>query len=493
MRPSRIALPVRVSALLLLAAGCTAATEGTAPVPERRLSPTELRADFDALYDGLKAAHYDLYARRDRVDYDARFAAMRAGFDQPLSSLQAQVAFQRFVAYGNVAHARIDPPMEEWERFRAAGGRVFPLFLRVDGDVVRVIDGSEGLDGLAPGDRVVSVDGEPALAWLARMRAHLSADNDYMAWAQLERQLPLLAWLELGEVERFRVGFAKPDGRAFELDVPARARGTPVAANAVPPRFELDWNMREARMLDGDTAYLRPGPFYDNRPDAAHPWDPTAFRQFLDDAFTGFIANGAKRLLLDLRDNPGGDNAFSDPMIAWFADRPFRFSNDFRIRVSDATIASNRRRLDRQAGGEDGTSRQLAAAYAGQAPGSLVPFPVAMVEPRPGTRFEGDVYALVNRHSYSNAVLVAAIMQDYGFGKVVGEETSDLASTYGAMEDFTLPHSGLRIGYPKARILRPDGDPRPRGVVPDIAIRTPVASTTDEVLQQALDAIRRSP
>jgi C-terminal processing protease CtpA/Prc len=94
---------------------------------------------------------------------------------------------------------------------------------------------------------------------------------------------------------------------------------------------------------------------------------------------------------------------------------------------------------------------------------------------------------LVNRHSYSNTVMVAAIVQDYGFGRVIGEETADLASTYGAMETFALPRTGIVVGYPKARILRPNGDARARGVIPDVAIETPVVpSREDVVLERAL-------
>lgn len=493
--PSPPPLRACLCALLLFATACSGTADGTvassAPAPET-FAPETLRADFDDLYAGLRAAHYDLYARRDRDDYDARFRTMRAGFDRPLTPIQARVAFQRFVAYGNVAHARIDPPMDAWEAFRSAGGKAFPLLVRVDGDAAYVLDGTAGLPGLAPGDRLETVDGMPALDWLGRMRAHVSADNDYMAWAQLELRLPLLAWLELGEVERFHATFSKPDGRRFALDVPARDRAAfEAAAEAAPPRFELDGNTREARMLDDGIAYLRPGPFYDNRPGADHPWDPTAFRRFIDAAFEDFRARGATRLLIDLRDNPGGDNSFSDHMIAWFADRPFRFSEGFEIRVSEATVAANRRRLDAQGGDADSVSAQLAAAYAGHAPGEVVTFPIAEVAPRPAPRFEGAVYALVNRHSYSNTVLVAAILQDYGFGTVLGEETADLASTYGAMETFTLPRTGIEVGYPKARILRPNGDPRPRGVVPDIAIPTPLpVGTEDSVLARAVEAIR---
>lgn len=240
-------------------------------------------------------------------------------------------------------------------------------------------------------------------------------------------------------------------------------------------------------MVDGKVGYLRPGPFYDTRPGVDNPWDPADFKEFVDQAFAGFIANSVNNVLIDLRNNPGGDNSFSDPMVAWFADRPFRFSPELHIRVSSAAIEANAKRLYAVGGDIDTTSARLAAAYRGQALGSRISYPIPETEPRSGMRYAGSVYLLVNRHSYSNAAVVAATAQDYGFGAVIGEETADLASTYGAMETFALPLSGMDVGFPKARMLRPSGDPTPRGVVPDVPIGSPLVETEiDEVLAHAL-------
>ncbi len=455
-------------------------------------SAQQVRADFDQLYAQLKASHYDLFARRSHADYDARFRQMRREIDQPLTPLQVRLRFQRFVAFGNIAHARIDPPGAAWDGFREQGGKAFPLYLRVVGGKAYIADDYSGRDDIAQGDQVLSVDSQPAMLWLARMREYVSADNDYMAWAQVETQLPLLTWMALGEATAFDVVLAKPSGARKQVKLDARTRAEfEAAASKRPSRFELDGNAREARLLDGGVGYLRPGPFYDNRSEAATPWDPTAFRAFIDDAFGKFIAAGASSVLIDLRDNPGGDNSFSDLMVAWFADQPFRFSPGFDIKISEATVESNRKRLDSIGGGQDSTSSKLAAAYAGKPAGSRVMFPIPLVSPRKDGGFRGRVYLLVNRHSYSNTVLVAAIAQDYHFGKVLGEETADLASTYGALEKFTLPLTGIEVSFPKARILRPNGDPQARGVVPDIAIATPLAAgSTDTVLAQALALVR---
>src|SRR4029079_10967524 len=165
---------------------------------------------------------------------------------------------------------------------------------------------------------------------------------------------------------------------------------------------------------------------------------------------------------------------FSDIMLAWFATKPFKFASSCKIRVSREAIASNARRLKVSPGNSQDISHQFAALYAGARPGDIVSFPVQETAPRPEPRFNGKVYLLMNRNSYSNCVAVAATVQDYGFGTVIGEETADLAATYGAMETFTLAQSGLDVGFPKAHIVRPNGNETARGAVPDRVITTPV-------------------
>ncbi|MHB8911081.1 MAG: S41 family peptidase [Lysobacter sp.] len=488
--PSHFKRPFAV--LLAAVIASFAACAAPAPPAASRFTAEQVRADFATLYQRLQDSHYDLFVRRPRGEYDALFQRTQAELDAPMDLDEVRRHFQRFVAYGNVAHARIDAPPGDWEQFRAAGGKAFPLLLRVVEGKAYVVDGHSPGTAIAQGDEVLSVDGEPALRWLDRLRTQVSADNDYLFHTQLETQLPMLVWREHGERDAFEVVLDQAGtGRRLALTVPALSRADSVAAAARRPgRFELDWDTRQARMLDGGIAYLRPGPFYDNRPEAADPWDASAFKAFIDQAFASFIAQGAKTLLIDLRDNPGGDNSFSDHMLAWIADRQFRFSPQFEIKVSQAAIESNRQRLQASGGKPDSTSAQLAAAYAGQSPGSRINFPVPLVAPRAGQRFPGDVHMLVNRRSYSNTVLVAAIAQDYGFATVLGEETADLASTYGAMEKFTLPLTGIEVGFPKARILRPSGDPQPRGVIPDIAIATPLTATTgDVVLARAVEIV----
>lgn len=480
----------RIAATFLLGAsllGCASDPSPPAPLQANQasLTPTQLRNDFRALYDGLQRAHINLFANRPKAEFDRLFEDTLAALDHPMTTTEAQITFQLFVAEGRVAHARIDAPMDAFGAFREGGGKVFPFGVRLAEGRVFVAENLSGLPDIAPGDEIVAINGQAADQWVRQLRRHISADSDRLADAILEPQFTVVLWLELGAIDAFQAQFRTRAGRQLHLTVPARTRTEMrAAAGHATADLEIDPTTREARILPGAIAYLRPGVFI-NVVEGEDVFDATAFHAFIDGAFERFIAEGATTLLIDLRDNPGGDNSFSDHMVAWFADRPFRFSSDFRVRVSPEAVAANAARLVNAP--VDGVSRQYAEAYALASPGDIIHFPIPMAQPRAGARFTGSVFVLVNRRSFSNAVSVAAIVQDYHFGSILGEPTADLATTYGAMETFTLPNSGIVVGFPKAHIIRPSGDERVQGVTPDFPIVTPlIQPASDPVLQRAL-------
>ena len=57
---------------LLLSSACDAE-----PPEQDSYSAEAVRQDFDALYEGLKAAHFDLFAHRPKEEYDALYGEMR--------------------------------------------------------------------------------------------------------------------------------------------------------------------------------------------------------------------------------------------------------------------------------------------------------------------------------------------------------------------------------------------------------------------------------
>ncbi|MGB3456946.1 MAG: S41 family peptidase [Litorimonas sp.] len=455
------------------------------------VSSQDARRDLEALYAGLRSSHYDLFANRSEADHDALYETIYESFAQPVSRFDLLRGLQRFAAFGEVAHARIDLPADIYTAYRDRGGKALPIYPRIDDGIVRVDQSLSGVAEVQEGDRILSIDGVEMEEWLGRMEAFIASDTPDIAHSLLEFTFPRDLWMLTGERDAHVLRVRKVDGREVEVIVPTLDADMQ-AANA-EARAEGDADtpapLRDARLAAPGVAYLKPGPFY-NAEDPAQPWNPAPFIAFIDDAFASFAEQGASNLVIDLRNNPGGDNSFSDPMLAYIADEPFRFYSTFRVRSSAEAEASNAARLE--ASGDAGSvTGRFADFYARTPHGETFDFELDYAQPRDADRFTGGVYALIGRNSYSNAVNVASILQDYGWATMVGEATTDFATTYGSMETFTLPESGFTVGFPKSLIVRPSGDATPGPVTPDVTIETPLASERDDpVLDELLERIQ---
>ncbi len=445
-----------------------------------------LKSDLALLYSRLVRAHPDLYVHKPKAEYNKFYTQTLKSIDRPLSLFDTQILFQKFSAFGNIAHSRIEFPEQVFRHFRAEDGRIFPIYLRIVKGRAYVGENYSNDHNVKVGDEILELNGIPLSDWLARVATNVSADTAYIAHSLLEFTFPKYLWLELGEQGSFELLLRTGADEPRSLNIVARTQSEMQAAAIKQPTFfSLSSDKRASEMLSPKIAYLRPGPFY-NIENPTSAWDNTSFIEFIDTSFISFIKDGAEKLIIDLRTNPGGDNSFSDHMLAWFADQPFRFASEFLIKSSDEAASSNQQRIDSKPDATEGVSHLFAKKYAKVPRGELFSFEIPYVQPRNEPRFDGEVIALINRHSYSNAVNVAAIIQDYNFGTIVGEKTSDMATTYGAMETFQLDATGISVNFPKAHIIRPSGDKHSDGVAPDVLLETPIISNQEDVVLEKL-------
>ena len=439
---------------------------------ERRYQPAELRADIESLHNGLREAQYDPYHQITAAELDQEYAHYVDRLNRPMNLREASALFQQFTALTKTAHTRIEFPIELYRRHLGEGGKTLPLYLTINQDAVLV----DEYYGEAPlrNTQVLRVNGQPVHEWLEPYHRLISADNERLSNVMLGMQMPGILWWHDGEQEDYSFEVLDLNGELLQVTVSTSA------VDQQEPFHEGDSgeSLRSYEVLSDRYGYLKPGPFYNA--EGENPWDASAFKNWIDDAFGAFSTSQVDTVIIDLRDNPGGTNSFSDYMIAWFADEPFKFASNFKVKVSAQAANANRDRLELTTD-ETSVSYRYQVFFDEHENGDVFSFPLEDTDPLADRHFDGEVIVLVNRFSFSNAVSVAAIVQDYGFGTVVGEETADLATTYGAMEQFTLPNTGLVVGFPKALIIRPNGDATPAGVAPDVVIEA-----DDEMLNDVI-------
>jgi hypothetical protein len=447
-------------------------------VNNKKFSELAVRTDLKQLYQTLQASHYDLYVHQSRQAYDRYYRKTLNAIDKPMSKLDIVRLFMPFVAFGKIGHARIDFPIPDYVSYVRSGGKLLPFDIKVDNGHTFITQSYT--DAIQPGVEILSINDKSINDWLVHLGQYVSAERPYMTYAQLETYFPRLLWLDMGQIDVFEVSIRKNKGNIIKIRLDA------INALEVEQKksiWESALNDPKAEVLNSKVAYLRPGPFYST--DKSN--DLVNFKKFINDAFNQFNLANSKDLILDLRNNPGGDNSFSDPMIAWFANRAFKFTSNYSLKSSAETL---RVLAALSAEEPEGISSKMYHAMSNQKMGDKFAFEISESLPRVKSKFSGRVWALINRHSYSNATLVAAIIQDYQFGTILGEETSDLPTSYASSAKFKLQHSGIDVTYPKGYFVRPSGETALSGVIPDHIIEYPIIITNkDTVLKETLDFV----
>jgi len=479
---------IRYLLCLAILSGVCAGQSKNDDTDAKLFSPEEIRADLAFLYQSLEASHYDLFAHTPKKVFDTRFKQIDRSITRPMTLLEVNRLFQPFAALSGLAHCSIEYPfVASYRPYAKGGGTMFPLDVGVANGKLMITGNFSSDSTIAKGDELVTINGAPARTQLRSLYRYLSGENDNFKNTLIDLlSFSRLYWLVNGRNDSFRIKLKKPDGKTRTVVVEA------ILATTLEEKLKLKQPIFEpGRKFEfiGDTAYLRPGQFANSAGSGDtsdhRTFEKGEFVSFIDDSFARIKERRSKDLIVDLRGNPGGDNSFSDAMVAYFADKPFWFCSRFSLKTS-AVTKSFWKDVD------EPSLALLKAQILTKPDGTVFDAAIEKYPPRPvNDRFAGKVYVLINRFTYSNAVTTAAIIQDYKFGTLIGEPTADVPTTYGAVHQFRLPNTQMAVTYPKALMVRPNGDRSLIGLTPDVIVREDDTTPNDEILDFALARIVR--
>jgi len=422
----------------------------------------DILADLAYLRHSLEATHFDLFAYVDRTSFDQHYAEVAATVgEDSLTNLRAVSLFQRVISAANTGHAEIDFPAADYIAYGKQGGTVFPLEVALEGGKAYVRKNFSAKAFIQPGDELLSINGQGIQEIVAAIHPQLSAESTYLKNAKLEFwSLPRLYWQVYGSHENFEV-VVRSDGQTNKYQLASVGL---IEGYEIPRKDILSSNRRFE--LHKNAAYLNPGNFSGNEAE---------YRQLIDSAFTTINQAAPDHLIIDLRNNAGGHNAFSDYLVAFLADKPFRWHASFNLKSSQLLKEQTRLTAD--------TTDAYFREILDRANGEVYPYSFNPYPPHPAAkRFHGEVYALVNRQTYSMAAMTAAVLKDLGLATIVGEESGDHPTLHASQFSFPLPNTGMVVKVPKGYMVRAGGGEQANGVLPDVFIRDHLLDDKDEIL-----------
>lgn len=371
-----------------------------------------------------------------RLNWDETYRAYIPQVLATSSTAEYYRVLQSFYAQLEDGHTNVYPPDQL---------HLSPMPLRtrlVDGRllILGATRSSFDLQGLHPGDEIVTINGAPAIAWARQnVQSIISAST---------------------EQDRVNRTFGNDLFRAAEGTTFSITTSTPSGAHSrhtltVPPYAPPASPQFAVRMLPGNIAYVALNEFGDDMD--ANEWDkhwPEISR--------------AAALILDLRENGGGNDSVGGHILAALIDK----SVPGELSRSTQWIATSR-----------------AHGYA-ETP---FRFPIGSVEPDPAHHFSGPVALLTSPRTFSAAEDMTVVFAQAHRGKTIGEATG---GSTGQPLFFELPGGGSARVCTKHDSFADGREFVGIGVQPDIPVhstRADIIAGRDSVLEAAIRTLQATP
>jgi hypothetical protein len=393
----------------------------------RHFSGEELRTDFLQLRETMEHRNSILYEYTDKLAFD-RF------LDDQFSKIKSSMSLGEFyriispvVAKMGCGHSAVWLPKGYWKKTPV---KLMPIRLVFLEGKAYALHFYRDVPGIPEGAEILSVNRKKISEILEAFKANISADA-YMDSRRLYKinQAPSFFYgLQFGYPEEFEFVVRIPNKNEVEtlvLDSVDLKTIEDVKFEVNTTEFNpLDFTLNLEILENKNTAVLtiRSFVYYEN---------PEKFNDFIDEAFDKIHTLGIKNLILDLRNNGGGNPFCTSHLFSYLIPKPLSY---------------------------------FAEEYGKYAP---LASPVAPAE----NAFQGRLITLINGGCFSSTPHFCALLKYHKIGTFVGTEAGGTYTCNGASKEITLSNTGVIVGIcRKAFAAAVEDFPKDRGILPDHSV-----------------------
>lgn len=329
-----------------------------------------------------------------------------------------------------------------------------------------VING--GFDDLSPGTKIWSINNVPASDILGQLRMYNTVDGVHR-----ETQQYMAA-------SNFSLDYYKRYGapREFELrviDTMGKSKtifADPVSLYDVSKRQEQLYyfdamDVPYSLKINEEEHYAI---FRLTRFDFDSHNQERAYEAFLENTFDLLrLRKDIRHLIIDLRENRGGDLFYCFLLHSYLSDKPFSEYNTVFSRIKAVPFKDALSTFD-ATDWLSINSRLYSEFTSHDTRGYLIPDSSIKIWEPNKKRFAGNVYVVTNANTASSATYFTSLVKNSGRGKVVGVETCGSEHAINGLSQlrYRLPASGIGVEFPYAKLVYSfRSDKADRGIIPD--------------------------
>ena len=441
----RIILLVLVMILALV--GCTKEVDKT---EQETQSPEVLNAisDLDVLIESAEKVHPDLYKYTDKDTFNESVETIKGSFETG-----DQVEFYQLVAplFASLKDGKtILEPLADYFKYQIENGdHFFPYQVSIKDNKIFLESSYTGSEEISLHSEVTSINGKVAEDVLKELESYISGTTQAEIEYGLVKEFHRLYYVVYGNSDTFQISYLEDDmAKEVTLD------GASIDNIVLQPLPEVQTHTYE--VIDDGVGLI-----------SIYKFDGfSSFKRFIEATFVKIEENPIDTLIIDIRDNIGGNTEYSKYLMSYLTDKPFRLYGNIEAKISDAALLEDSYMKDNFS---DKIGETVSAGFNEETR------PYEEVVP-----FDGQVYIAIANDTFAAASEFAALVKDYEAATLIGQMTGTNPSSFKSIHLVTAPNLNTRLAVPYQYFARPSEEDTEMGVVPDIEV-------DDDVIQYILE------
>lgn len=445
-----------------------------------KYSPQELKEDFNFLIQTDEQVHPNLFVHTSKVVFDSMITVIQAKLNKPMTSFDFYMLIEPAISKLRDGHTFLMFPYVFRQKYLDNGGRIIPFDIYLKDGKMFVSKNYSSDSTLSANSEIISINSVKAPNILERLRNYTAGEFSSIQNYKIENSFKPLLWACYGFNGPFNVKYISSLGKKSYKKTFAGITGSKfdsllLRSKKIKHKYQK-WTFKfidknEIALIDMNSFGLEK--------------DLDIFNKFLDSSFTEIKQKKVHNLIIDVRNNGGGESQLTEALVNFVAKKPWvLFSRADWKRSSQSKsdmIPWYVRWIPIKTlfslFGSMFTSQQIGKVEYDSLQENLLHAYMKPALKNNPLRFKGNIYVLINSGSFSASVLFAAVMKDYDFGTLIGEETGQSANPFGGNYFFNLPHTNLQASVSTGRSYRPSGRETGHGVIPDYFVKQSINSS----------------
>ena len=424
--------------------------------------------DLNYAFEKLTSIHPLFLDKNELLHYQNQYLEVKEAIKDSMTQNEVYLLLAHLFASLNDGHTGVLVPTDQRVQYSKAGGKAFPFFVNIADDSIYVSFYCGNDTSIFKGsEQILEINRIDATKMVHDMERLFGGESTAIKQKEIANKFRFLIWMLYGFEGNYELTIKNNQHKIREITVPG-ITGAEFMKNVkrMPKTNHKNYALSTNRK--NETAVMKIGSF----------GDLNGFCEFADSAFTEIKESNIKNLVIDIRNNGGGRSIVVDSLLNYLTDKAYSQYNEIETRISSELKEHYKERYPARFDWINSFSID----------DLIVSRPDLTKPQNKNLRFNGNLFLLTNKATYSAAATFAGVFRELKLGTIIGEETGGTISYYGDFWFLKTPITGITFYVSPKCFVQFGGTEYNRGVIPDYRI----PDKADSMMKFANKMIRRT-